>query len=116
MARCILAPTHPGPGNRARDSSAVCAGSKDNFSDALCALGRSDRDWTADYRMFSRCDWEAERLFDPVIDEYLDRFRKGPIRVAIDDTKLRKTGRKIPGVGWQRDPLSPPFHVNFMYG
>ena len=32
--------------------------------------------------------------------------------VALDDTKLRKTGRKIPGVSWQRDPLSPPFHVN----
>jgi len=93
-----------------------CVLGRRTISRTLCALGRSDRDWTADYRMFSRCDWEAERLFDPVIDEYLDRFRKGPIRVAIDDTKLRKTGRKIPGVGWQRDPLSPPFHVNFMYG
>jgi hypothetical protein len=34
----------------------------------------------------------------------------------MDDSLLRKTGRKIHGVRWQRDPLSPPFHVNFVQG
>lgn len=93
-----------------------CVLGRRTITRTLCALGRGDRDWTADYRIFSRSKWDATRLFDPVIDEYLDRFRKGPISVAIDDTKLRKTGRKIPGASYQRDPLSPPFHVNFMYG
>ena len=31
---------------------------------------------------------------------------------ALDDTKLRKVGRKIKGASWHRDPLSPPFHMN----
>src|SRR5262249_20202622 len=31
-------------------------------------------------------------------------------------TRLRKTGRLIPQVFYQRDPLSPPFHVNLMLG
>ena len=66
--------------------------------------------------MFSRCQWKPERLFDPVIDEYLERYPKRPVIAAIDDTKLRKTGRKIKGASWHRDPLSPPFHMNFMYG
>src|SRR5688572_11000883 len=66
--------------------------------------------------MFSRSRWQPERLFDPVLDEYLERYPKGPIVTAIDDTNLRKTGKKIPGTCWQRDPLSPAFHVNLVYG
>ncbi len=40
----------------------------------------------------------------------------GPWIVALDDSSTRKTGRCIPGCGWRRDPLSPPFHVNFAWG
>ena len=50
------------------------------------------------------------------MEEYLRRYPTGLISAALDDTKLRKTGRKIPSAFWQRDPLSPPFHVNLLYG
>jgi hypothetical protein len=66
--------------------------------------------------MFSRSLWQPERLFDPVLDEYQERYPKGPVVTALDDTNLRKTGKKIPGTCWQRDPLSPPFHLNLLYG
>jgi len=36
--------------------------------------------------------------------------------VALDDTRLRKTGRTIPQAFYQRDPMSPPFHVNLLLG
>ena len=36
--------------------------------------------------------------------------------MAIDDTKLRKTGRCIEQAFYQRDPMSPPFHVNLVLG
>jgi len=38
------------------------------------------------------------------------------IGVAVDDTRLRKTGKRIRQAFFQRDPLSPPFHVNLMWG
>ncbi|MGI0060644.1 MAG: hypothetical protein ACREBJ_12845, partial [Nitrosotalea sp.] len=38
------------------------------------------------------------------------------IAVAFDDTKLHKTGRKIKTASWQRDPMSPAFHVNMIWG
>ena len=38
------------------------------------------------------------------------------VGVALDDTRLKKTGRSIPQAFYQRDPLSPPFHVNLMLG
>jgi hypothetical protein len=96
--------------------ASLCVMGRRTISRSLGALGRSDGDWSADYRMFSRARWQPERLFDPVLDEYLQRYPKGPVVIALDDTKLRKTGKKIPGSGWQRDPLSPPFHVNLVYG
>jgi hypothetical protein len=93
-----------------------CVFGRRTISRTLNALGRSDCDWSADYKLFSRSNWKRERLFDPVIDEYLDRYSRGPVIAAIDDTGLRKTGKKIKSARWQRDPLSPPFHVNLMWG
>jgi hypothetical protein len=55
-------------------------------------------------------------LFGGVSEEYLTRYPKKPVVLAIDDTRLAKCGKKIPGAGWQRDPLSPPFQVNMMWG
>jgi hypothetical protein len=34
----------------------------------------------------------------------------------MDDTILKKTGRHVPGTGWRRDPLGPPFQTNFIWG
>ena len=39
-----------------------------------------------------------------------------PLIAAMDDSLLRKTGRKIYGSRYQRDPMSPPFHVNLARG
>jgi len=93
-----------------------CVFGRRTISRTLGALGRWDQDWSADYKMFSRSQWKPERLFDPVIDEYLQRYPKRPVIAALDDTKLRKVGRKIKGASWHRDPLSPAFHMNLMYG
>ncbi|HKR95974.1 MAG TPA: transposase, partial [Candidatus Angelobacter sp.] len=93
-----------------------CVLGRRTITRTLCALGRTEQDWSADYKLFSRCRWQAEQLFQPVLDEHLARYPQGPICVAVDDTKLRKSGKKIPGTSWQRDPLSPPFHLNFLYG
>jgi len=93
-----------------------CIMGRRTISRTLCALGRSGQDWSADYKMFSRSRWQAESLFDPVIEDYLVRYPEGPITAAFDDTKLAKTGKHIATAFWQRDPMSPPFHINFIYG
>jgi hypothetical protein len=36
--------------------------------------------------------------------------------VHMDDTIIRKTGKKVKGTSWRRDPLGPPFHTNFIWG
>lgn len=34
----------------------------------------------------------------------------------MDDTLIRKRGRKVYGTGWKRDPLGPSFCSNFVWG
>jgi len=87
-------------------------------STAICASGRQFQDWSADYRVCSRSPWEPRQLFDVVLDHLPDLLPspEAPVFAALDDTILKKTGRRIPGVKILRDPMSPAFHVNFCYG
>lgn len=95
----------------------LCALGRRTLSRSICAVGRQHQDWSADYKIFSRSRWEPDLLFTPVLKEYCLRYPVDqPVCIAFDDTKLAKSGRKIKSAFWQRDPLSPPFHINFMYG
>lgn len=87
-------------------------------SNAICATGHQFQDWSADYRVCSQSPWDPHQLFDPILDTLpaLLDSPAAPVLVALDDTLLHKTGRKIPGVTIGRDPMSPPFHVNLCYG
>jgi hypothetical protein len=92
----------------------LCTGRR-TITGMLSAAGREQHDWSADYRIFSRGRFEPSDLFGLVEDRLLERLPKGQAVVtALDDTKCRKTGTKIPGVSYQRDPMSPPFHTNFI--
>ncbi len=83
----------------------------------LCATNRDQRDWSADYRLFSRSPWKAQDLFEPAIRRSLDYLDKEEfICIAGDETKIKRAGRKVKRSRWMRDPLSPPFQVNFIKG
>lgn len=97
-------------------SQLVCLG-RHTLTGLFCACGRQFVDWSADYRLFSKDRWDAGELFLPVIRGILDLLEpKRPFVTALDDTLLKKSGTKTPGVAYRRDPLSPPFHVNFIRG
>jgi hypothetical protein len=86
-------------------------------SRALCAEGRAQVDWAADYRAFSRSPWKASELFLGVLATALPHVPEtGFITALMDDTSLRKRSRVIKAARWLRDALSPPFHVNLKYG
>ncbi|HEY9154017.1 MAG TPA: transposase [Opitutaceae bacterium] len=79
----------------------------------LTTAGRQHHDWSAQYRALQRLP--TEPLYGYLQEQTLART-EGPWVIAVDDSAMRKTGRKIPGCGWRRDPLSPAFHVNFCWG
>jgi hypothetical protein len=78
--------------------------------------GGQQQSWSGHYFLYSRCQWDPQRLFDPILRQALAWCPGRLVGMAVDDTRLRKSGRLIPGASYQRDPLSPPFHTNFMLG
>ena len=83
----------------------------------LSTVGRQFEDWTSAYRLFSKERIDRGALFAPAREAAVERLGPDePLVVVIDDTLIRKRGRKIPGTAWKRDPLGPPFHTNFVWG
>jgi hypothetical protein len=95
--------------------SLVCLGRR-CLSRIIWTNGGQDRSWSAEYFLHSRCQWDPQQLFQPILKCALDYCPQRLVGVALDDTRLRKTGRSIPQAFYQRDPLSPPFHVNLVLG
>lgn len=86
------------------------------LSRAIWAQGHQHEDWSADYKLHARCRWRVADLFQPILQRALAWCRGRYVAVAIDDTRLRKTGRKIPTAAYGRDPMSPKFRINLMWG
>ena len=90
----------------------VCLGTH-TVTGLVSLCGRQFQDWSADYRLYERDRIVPELLFEPV-RQWLCDNQAGPIVMAMDDTRLRKTGAKVYGATYTRDPMGPPFQVNFI--
>jgi hypothetical protein len=95
--------------------SLVCLGRR-CLSRIIWTNGGQHRSWSAEYFLHSRCQWQPQTLFAPVLRRALSYCPGRLVGVAVDDTRLRMSGRSIQQAFYQRDPLSPPFHVNLVLG
>ena len=95
--------------------SLVCLGRR-CLSRIIWTWGGQNRSWSGEYFLHSRCSWPPQDLFAPILRRALDYCPGRLVGVAVDDTRLPKSGRCIPQAFYQRDPLSPPFHVNLQRG
>ena len=93
----------------------------------VCVLGRrtiaraylvrqEQGDWSSDYKLYSRSPWQAQDLFAPILKDAIKLCPGKFLPLGTDDTRLKKSGKKIQAAHWGRDPLSPPFHLNLHYG
>lgn len=97
-------------------SSLVALG-RHTITGMLCAGAEQFVDWSAAYRLFGKERINKDALFTPArnaVEQCLKHDE--PMVVMMDDTLVRKRGRKIPGTGWKRDPLGPHFCTNFVWG
>ncbi len=95
--------------------SLVCVGRR-CLSRIIWTNGGHQRSWSAEYFLHARVRWTAQDLFAPILRMGLGWCAGRLVGVAVDDTRLSKTGRCIRQAFYQRDPMSPPFHVNLMLG
>src|SRR6266540_4152045 len=59
------------------------------------------------HRFFSRARWSADQLGLCLLELIVDGLvgAGAPVRLVVDDTLFRRSGRKIFGTGWHHDPL-----------
>jgi hypothetical protein len=92
----------------------TCLG-RHTVTGVLCSTGHQFDDWSADYRLYSNQRFCDVSIFDHIKDEVCSLIEPSkPLVAVMDDTLLRKKGKKIHGAKYQRDPLSPPFHTNLV--
>lgn len=97
--------------------SALVGLGRRTVSGMLCAGAQQFSDWSAAYRLFERHRFDFDALFAPARRKMVARLSPNePLVVMMDDTLIRKRGRKVHGTGWKRDPLGPAFCSNFVWG
>ena len=70
----------------------------------LLALGITEGDWSAWYRLFSRKRFEEEKLASCLLEQTVQHVPENePYVVAIDGTTLHRSSLKMPGTSWLRD-------------
>jgi hypothetical protein len=71
---------------------------------------RLSRIWSHDqaHAFFARARWSADQLGLGLVDLLAAVLLAGdvPLRVMVDDTLMRRSGRKVFGASWHHDPLA----------
>lgn len=83
----------------------------------LSTSAQQNVDWSGAYRLFEQERFDAGALFAPARRAVCSRLdAREPLVAVMDDTLVRKRGKKVHGTGWKRDPLGPSFCSNFVWG
>ncbi len=95
----------------------VCMG-RSTVTGMISATGQQFKDWSAIYRLFRGVRMNTERLFSVIRKNVADAISadEREIYAHMDDTLFRKSGTKVEGAKWMRDPLGSPFQTNLIWG
>jgi hypothetical protein len=97
----------------------LCVAGRHTITSILYFFKKENSSWTPIYRLFSKAKWDPEICFDEVFKQVLKKTlskSKNEILIALDDFKVEKTGKTIPGTRYILDPKSPAFHTNLAWG
>lgn len=95
--------------------SLICMGRR-TLTRIIWASGNENKSWSAEYSLHSRSSWSPDDLFGCIANRALQYCRGQLLGIVVDDTSVKKTGKRIRQAFWSRDPMSPPFHPNLRLG
>jgi len=105
--------------HRARNlalSSLVCLGRR-TITGMLTTSGLQFKDWSSEYKLFEQERIDIGKIFKPITETVVKQYpTTKDISIVLDDTIIRKSGTKIYGTKWLRDPLGPKFQTNIVWG
>ena len=94
----------------------LCGVGRRTLTRAISFQGNTQKDWSADYKVFSRSVWQPRALFHPILDQAIQEQHLERIVVSTDDTRVWRQGQHVPQTQWHRDPMGPPFQTNLRWG
>lgn len=94
----------------------LCGVGKRTITRAISFQGNTQKDWSADYKVFSRARWEPHHLFSPILEQAIAQHKLPRLVFSADDTRVWRTGQHVPQTQWHRDPMGPPFQTNLRWG
>jgi DDE superfamily endonuclease len=94
----------------------LCGVGRRTLTRAISFQGNTQKDWSADYKVFSRSPWQPRALFHPVLEQAIQEQKLQRIVISTDDTRVWRNGKHVPQTQWHRDPLGPPFQTNLRWG
>jgi hypothetical protein len=94
----------------------LCGVGKRTVTRAIHFHGNTQKDGSADDKVFSRSPWEPQELFHPIIERAIPWQGLKRIVLSVDDTHLWRHGKHVPGTPWHRDPMGPAFQTNLRWG
>lgn len=97
-------------------SALACLG-RHTVTGMLTTSARQFADWSAAYRLFAEERFDIAALFAAIREEANALVPEElPFVASLDDTLVRKRGKKVPGTSWRIDRTGPHFHPNFVWG
>jgi DDE superfamily endonuclease len=94
----------------------LCGVGKRTITRAISFQGNTQKDWSADYKVFSRSEWEPRELFSPILEQAIGEHKLHRLVFSADDTRVWRNGKHVPHTQWHRDPMGPPFQTNLRWG
>jgi hypothetical protein len=94
----------------------LCGVGRRTLTRAISFHGNTQKDWSADYKVFSRSPWSARELFQPILQQAIQDHELKRIVLSSDDTRVWRNGKHVPDTQWHRDPLGPAFQTNLRWG
>lgn len=80
------------------------------ITQALLALGLTENDWSAFYRLFGEPRVDYEALSGRFLRETLPHVPPAaPYVAVVDSVQLPRSSHKMPGTSWLKSPRTPPF-------
>lgn len=93
----------------------TCLG-RHTITGLLCNTGQQFVDWSANYRLFGHKRFDVGTVWQTVLAQAARLMPHNvPLFAVLDDTIVRKRGKKVYGAGWRRDPLGPRFQTNLVW-
>jgi hypothetical protein len=76
----------------------------------LLALGLTDVDWSAWYRLFSHKRFDPERANEVLLTQTLAHVPvEAPYVIGVDGVQVPRSSQKMPGTCWLKAPRTPKF-------